>query len=242
MKTILPFFWRSERKTLPPCRLCRTRTRAYNFRGTTLFRRALAGAALRRNSGERGNGRTRRGLTIRPRSSETIFGIARPARFHPSGFLSGADEAYSSLHSQFTLLYLIYAKSAGLSRMRCQPLSLLRSIRPGCGTQHPQRFARVLLAAAPTTTPCFCRWQRSSSLPLPRGASGEEGKRYDMPRPLLQGEVARRRRDGEVGRRKACRNQKERVKLHNPSRPGSYNRAAPCCRPRPHEPDAWSSP
>ena len=82
----------------------------------------------------------------------------------------------------------------------------------------------------------------SQTAPLPRGASGEEGKRYDMPRPLLQGEVARRRRDGEVGRRKACRNQKERVKLHNPSRPGSYNRAAPCCRPRPHGPDAWSSP
>ena len=38
--------------------------------------------------------------------SETIFGIARPARFHPSGFLSGADGAYSSLHSQFTLLCL----------------------------------------------------------------------------------------------------------------------------------------
>ena len=52
---------------------------------------------------------------IRPRGSETMFRSARPARFHPSGFLSGADEAYSSLHSQFTLLYLIYAKSVGLS-------------------------------------------------------------------------------------------------------------------------------
>ena len=31
-----------------------------------------------------------------------------------------------------------------------------------------------------------------------RGASGEEVKLYGMPRPLLQGEVARRRRDGEV--------------------------------------------
>ena len=37
---------------------------------------------------------------------------------------------------------------------------------PGCGTQHPQRFACVLLAAAPTATPCFRHWRRSSLLPL----------------------------------------------------------------------------
>ena len=37
----------------------------------------------------------------------------------------------------------------------------------GCGTQHPHRAlggTRVLLAAAPTTPPCFRRWWRSSSL------------------------------------------------------------------------------
>mgnify|MGYP000019504934 CR=1 FL=1 len=38
--------------------------------------------------------------------------------------------------------------------------------RPGCGTQHPQRFACALLAAAPTATPCFRHWRRSSLLPL----------------------------------------------------------------------------
>ena len=47
--------------------------------------------------------------------------------------------------------------------------------RPGCGTQHPLRFACVLLAAAPTTTPCFRHWRRSSLLPLPRGALGRPG-------------------------------------------------------------------
>ena len=44
--------------------------------------------------------------------------------------------------------------------MECAPLS-------GCGTQHPHRAlggTRVLLAAAPTTPPCFRRWRRSSSL------------------------------------------------------------------------------
>ena len=37
----------------------------------------------------------------------------------------------------------------------------------GCGSQHPLRAlggTRVLLAAAPTTSPCFRRWRRSSSL------------------------------------------------------------------------------
>ena len=42
----------------------------------------------------------------------------------------------------------------------------LRSTRPGCGTQHSLRSACVLLAAAPTATPCFRRWRRSSLLPL----------------------------------------------------------------------------
>ena len=38
---------------------------------------------------------------------------------------------------------------------------------PGCGTQHPHRALGgtcVLLAAAPTTPPCFRHWRRSSSL------------------------------------------------------------------------------
>ena len=43
---------------------------------------------------------------------------------------------------------------------------------PGCGTQHPQRSACVLLAAAPTATPCFRHWRRSSLLLLPRGGFG----------------------------------------------------------------------
>ena len=45
--------------------------------------------------------------------------------------------------------------------MKCPPLL------PGCGTQHPLRAlggTRVLLAAAPTTPPCFRHWRRSSSL------------------------------------------------------------------------------
>ena len=66
----------------------------------------------------------------------------------------------------------------------------LRSTRPGCGSQHLRRFACILLAAAPTALPCFRHWRRSLLLPLPRGASGEEAKRHEMPKPLLLGEVA----------------------------------------------------
>ena len=49
----------------------------------------------------------------------------------------------------------------GRDDLKCAPLL------PGCGTQHPHRAlggTRVLLAAAPTTPPCFRRWRRSSSL------------------------------------------------------------------------------
>ena len=66
----------------------------------------------------------------------------------------------------------------------------LRSTRPGCGSQHLRRFACILLAAAPTALPCFRYWRRSLLLPLSRGASGEEAKRHEMPKPLLLGEVA----------------------------------------------------
>ena len=45
---------------------------------------------------------------------------------------------------------------------------ILNALRlSGCGTQHPHRAlggTRVLLAAAPTTPPCFRHWRRSSSL------------------------------------------------------------------------------
>ena len=47
---------------------------------------------------------------------------------------------------------------------------IVKGVQPlatGCGTQHPLRAlggTRVLLAAAPTTAPCFRRWWRSQLL------------------------------------------------------------------------------
>ena len=52
-------------------------------------------------------------------------------------------------------------------------------LETGCDTQHPLRAlggTRVLLAAAPTTPPCFRRWRRSSSLLLRGGWSPEVGR------------------------------------------------------------------
>ena len=52
-------------------------------------------------------------------------------------------------------------------------------LETGCGSQHPLRAlggTRVLLAAAPTTPPCFRRWRRSSSLLLRGGWSPEVGR------------------------------------------------------------------
>ena len=47
-------------------------------------------------------------------------------------------------------------------------------------------LACILLAAAPTATPCFRHWRRSSLLPL----VGEEAKLHEMPKPLPLGEVS----------------------------------------------------
>ena len=107
--------------------------REHCFRGTTLVRPAFAGRALRAGilnnvPARRGNGRTRRRLEkktpLRPRGSETIFHSARPARFHPPGFLSGADGVYSSRQSRFAVW---------VQRGRTFPLHLLPIIRKNSG-------------------------------------------------------------------------------------------------------------
>ena len=53
------------------------------------------------------------------------------------------------------------AAMPGTDDLKCAPLLT------GCGTQHPHSALGgtcVLLAAAPTTPPCFRHWRRSSSL------------------------------------------------------------------------------
>ena len=64
--------------------------------------------------------------------------------------------------------------------------------------------ACILLAAAPTAPPCFRRWRRSSPLPLVGEPLAKPFTLRGLPKPPLPGEVARRRRDGEVVRRRAC--------------------------------------
>ena len=65
---------------------------------------------------------------------------------------------------------------------------------PGCGTQHPQRFACVVLAAAPTATPCFRHWRRSSLLLLPRRGLGISENFISSPEaPIGRGAVERMR-------------------------------------------------
>ena len=60
-------------------------------------------------------------------------------------------------------------------------------VRVAAPSVHFVQSTRVLLAAAPTTPPCFRRWRRSSLLPN-RGGLGKTGKLYAMPRaPLLAG-------------------------------------------------------
>ena len=81
----------------------------------------------------------------------------------------------------------------------------------GCGTQHPLRAlggTRVLLAAAPTTPPCFRRWRRSSSLLLRGGWSPEVGRgESEHPSlPLAQRSVFARLRQADTFTRSAAAN------------------------------------
>ena len=60
-------------------------------------------------------------------------------------------------------------------------------VRVAAPSVHIVQSTRVLLAAAPTTPPCFRHWRRSSLLPS-RGGLGKEVRLYEMPRaPLLGG-------------------------------------------------------
>ena len=63
-------------------------------------------------------------------------------------------------------------------------------VRVAAPSVHIVQSTRVLLAAAPTTPPCFRRWRRSSSLPS-RGGFGKEDRLYAMPRAPLLGGLAR---------------------------------------------------
>ena len=62
-------------------------------------------------------------------------------------------------------------------------------VRVAAPSVHIVQSTRVLLAAAPTTPPCFRHWQRSSLLPT-RGGLGKEVRLCEMPRAPLLGEVA----------------------------------------------------
>ena len=60
-------------------------------------------------------------------------------------------------------------------------------VRVAAPSVHIVQSTRVLLAAAPTTPPCFRHWRRSSLLPS-RGGLGKETELCAMPRaPLLGG-------------------------------------------------------
>ena len=59
-------------------------------------------------------------------------------------------------------------------------------VRVAAPSVHIVQSTRVLLAAAPTTPPCFRHWRRSSLLPT-RGGLGKEVRLCEMPRPPLLG-------------------------------------------------------
>ena len=62
-------------------------------------------------------------------------------------------------------------------------------VRVAAPSVHIVQSTRVLLAAAPTTPPCFRHWRRSSLLPS-RGGLGKKVRLYEMPRAPLLGELS----------------------------------------------------
>ena len=69
---------------------------------------------------------------------------------------------------------------------RCREPRCIRS--PGRGSQRLHRAlggTRILLAAAPTAPPCFCRWQRSSLLHRGFFPAGLFGGSYELRLPLF---------------------------------------------------------
>ena len=73
-----------------------------------------------------------------------------------------------------------------------QPLSLLRRQGRVAAPSVCCAVARILLAAAPTATPCFRRWRRSSLLLLSRGGFGIPENFISSPEaPLGRGAVER---------------------------------------------------
>ena len=127
-------FGSASKKRSRPAGYNRTRTRALNLRGTTLLRCALADAAFsRQKTGLCAvTGAPRRRLIVHLRGS------AQPARFHPSGFLSGADGAYSSLHSQFDTIFsvtFIIRKKCGFVNKKMQDHATQSICRPHFGAR-----------------------------------------------------------------------------------------------------------
>ena len=133
--------------------------------------------------------------------------------------------------------------SQGLSgRVILRPTSQSHFVRQGrvAAPSVCCAVACILLAAAPTATPCFRRWRRSSPLPLigePLAKRQSFAECQGLP---SVGEVARRRRDGEVEFSKSFPVRLSFVQplsltsfASSPSRGASGEKAKLCGMPRP---------
>ena len=75
-------------------------------------------------------------------------------------------------------------------------------VRVAAPSVHIVQSTRVLLAAAPTTPPCFRHWRRSSLLPS-RGGLGKTIRLHEMPRPPPTSGGCRRKATGGFPHQKA---------------------------------------
>ena len=134
---------------------------------------------------------------------------------------------YSICHSPQKSSAVQKVYRAGLAaegRLCLSTTSQSHSVRQGRVAAPSVCFAAacIPLAAAPTAPPCFRHWRRSSPLPLVGEPLAKPFTLRGLPKPPLPGEVARRRRDGEVVRRKACPRTRPMTERFTPKRYSLY--------------------
>ena len=159
-----PFCGRQKPQNKTPPERCTKHSSEGGFSSKSRFHFCLS---LKAGNGGAPHGDTSRRGSRRVLSGRTLRGSLQTG-FQPVACSLCADgmRRYSARINAFILLPLYYSGAAQGSQggpgkdSECPPLT-------GCGTQHPHRAlggTRVLLAAAPTTPPCFRHWRRSSSL------------------------------------------------------------------------------
>ena len=108
-------------------------------------------------------------------------GKSSPAAFLPQRYNRAGAQAVPPRSNRLSPKLPARRPGGGSSILPGQGVRVFSRKHTGCGTQRllrPLDRPCILLAAAPTASPCFCRWQRSS--PLPQRNSRHAGQTAEV--------------------------------------------------------------